>query len=65
VNYLGYWEVAANSTKGMVVLHVTPNGDLITVSPYVPRSDEAFVDATLAFSAWGCPAQLTVKKVAG
>jgi hypothetical protein len=53
VQGLGYWEVAANSYNGMIVLHVTPEGTSVLVEP----SDTL---STQAFSAWNCPSSFSV-----
>lgn len=61
-NYLGYWEVSANSVSGLVVLHVYPEDGVVSIHPYTPFPEEAMVDATQAFAEWGCPNVIYVAK---
>lgn len=61
-NYLGYWEVSANSTSGLVVLQVYPENNAVSIHPYTPLPDEAVADASQAFVEWGCPPILYVAK---
>ena len=53
VQGLGYWEVAANSYSGMVVLNVTPQNGGVSIEPSDALSAEAF-------SEWNCPNSLFV-----
>lgn len=50
---LGYWEVAANSYSGMVVLNVTPKDNGVSIEPSDNLSEEAFLE-------WNCPDSLFV-----
>lgn len=62
VNHLGYWEVAANSTSGLVVLRVMPQDGHVYIYPYNAPEYEAYADATQAFAEWQCPESLDVLK---
>lgn len=61
-NYQGYWEVAANSTSGLVVLRVMPQDGHVYIYPYNAPEYEAYADATQAFAEWQCPEYLDVIK---
>jgi hypothetical protein len=53
VQGLGYWEVAANSYSGMLVLNVTPQGDSVLIEPSDSLSTQAFYE-------WNCPSSFSV-----
>jgi hypothetical protein len=56
VNVNGYWEVWANSPRGLLFLTVTPTDRTAIVAS---ASDVA----SAAFAAWGCPAEMTVGRL--
>jgi hypothetical protein len=62
VNHLGYWEVAANSTSGLVVLRVMPQDGHVYIYPYNAPEYESYADAEQAFAEWQCPEYLDVIK---
>jgi hypothetical protein len=56
VNVNGYWEVWANSPRGLLYVTVTPSDRTAVVAS---ASDVA----SDAFTAWGCPAEMTVGRL--